>query len=120
MTTYRISFQLRGARKFPPVESQLEALAAIGFDAVEPYGGAYDGDIPGFRKKLDAVGLACPTAHMPLDALDSERNAVVGQAQTLGLETVALPHIAAVKRPADAAGCKAIGTRLSGLAAALA
>ena len=80
MTTYRISFQLYSARKFPPVEGQLEALAAIGYDAVEPYRGAYDGDIAGFRKRLDAVGLACPTAHMPLDALDADRNAVVGQA----------------------------------------
>jgi sugar phosphate isomerase/epimerase len=120
MTTYRISFQLYSARKFPPVEGQLEALAAIGFDAVEPYRGAYDGDVAGFRKKLDAVGLACPTAHMPLDQLDADRSATIGQAQTLGLETVVVPHIAADKRPADAAGWKAIGARLTGHAAALA
>jgi sugar phosphate isomerase/epimerase len=118
--TYRISFQLYSARKFPPVAGQLEALAAIGYDAVEPYRGAYDGDIAGFRKNLDAVGLACPTAHMALDALDADRNAVVGQAQTLGLETVVVPHIAADKRPADTAGWKAIGARLTGHAAALA
>jgi len=120
MTTYRISFQLYSARKFPPVAAQLEALAAIGYDAVEPYRGAYDGDIAGFRKKLDAVGLACPTAHMALDQLDADRNAVVGQAQALGLETVVVPHIAADKRPIDAVGWKAIGARLTGHAAALA
>src|SRR5205823_10488285 len=120
MTTYRISFQLYSARKFPPVEGQLEAVAASGFDAVEPYGGAYEGDMAGFRNKLDGVGLACPTAHIPLDLLDADRNAVVGQAQTLGLETVVLPHIAAEKRPTDAAGWKAIGARLTGHAAALA
>jgi sugar phosphate isomerase/epimerase len=120
MTTYRISFQLYSARKFPPVAGQLEALAAIGFDAVEPYRGAYDGDIAGFRKTLDAVGLACPTAHIGLDQLDGDRNAVVAQAQTLGLETVVVPHIAPDKRPADTIGWKAIGARLTGHAAALA
>jgi sugar phosphate isomerase/epimerase len=120
MTTYRISFQLYSARKFPPVAAQLEALAAIGYDAVEPYGGAYGSDPAGFRRQLDAVGLACPTAHMPLDHLDADRAAVIGQAQTLGLETVVVPHIAADKRPADATGWKAICARLTGHAAALA
>ena len=52
MTNYRISFQLYSARKFPPVAAQLEALAAIGYDAVEPYGGAYQGDVGGFRELL--------------------------------------------------------------------
>ena len=120
MTNYRLSFQLYSARKFPPVAAQLEALAAIGYDAVEPYGGAYQGDVGGFRRQLDAAGLACPTAHMPLADLDADRAAVIGQAQTLGLETVVVPHIAAEHRPADAAGWKAIGARLTAHAAALA
>ena len=35
MANYRISFQLYSARNFPPIEKNLEVLAAIGFDAVE-------------------------------------------------------------------------------------
>lgn len=120
MANYRISFQLYSARKFPPIEAQLEALAAIGYDAVEPYGGAFGGDVAGFRKKVDAVGLAVPSSHMSLDQLDTDRDAVIGNAQTLGLEVVVLPHIAADKRPKDAAGWKALGARLTGHAAALA
>jgi sugar phosphate isomerase/epimerase len=120
MANYRISYQLYSARKFPPVEPQLEALAAIGYDAVEPYGGAYGVDPAGFRKKLDAVGLACPTSHIPLDLLDSDRGAAMGLAQTLGLETIVLPHIAADRRPKDTSGWKAMAARLSGHAAALA
>ena len=69
MATYRISFQLYSARNFPPLEAQLEALAAIGFDAVEPYRGNFGEDAAGFRRKIDAVGLACPTAHLPVDLL---------------------------------------------------
>lgn len=120
MANYRISFQLYSARNFPPVEAQLEALAAIGFDAVEPYGGAYGGNPAAFRKKLDAVGLACPTSHVPLDLLDSDRAAAIGLAETLGLETVVVPYLIAEKRPTDLAGWKAVGGRLSGHAAALA
>ena len=37
MPNYRISFQLYSARNFPPIEKHLETLAAIGYDAVEPY-----------------------------------------------------------------------------------
>jgi sugar phosphate isomerase/epimerase len=120
MKTYRISFQLYSARKFPPVEAQLEALAAIGFDAVEPYGGAYGNDPAGLRRKLDAVGLACPTAHVALDLLNSDRAAAIGIAEALGLETVVVPYLVAEKRPADAAGWKTIGAQLAGHAAALA
>ncbi len=120
MTTYRISFQLYSARNYPPVEPQLEALAAIGFDAVEPYRGAYGNNAAGFRRKLDAVGLACPTAHIALDLLDSDRPAAIAEAETLGLETVVAPYLVPEKRPIDIAGWKALADRLSGHAAALA
>ena len=120
MATYRISFQLYSARNFPPVEAQLEALAAIGFDAVEPYRGAYADDPAGFRKKLDAAGLACPSAHVPLDQLDADRGAVVGLAGTLGLEVVVVPAVPADQRTQDVAGWKALGAKLAAHAAALA
>lgn len=120
MSTYRISFQLYSARNFPPVEAQLKALAAIGYDAVEPYRGAYADDPAGFRQQLDEAGLACPTAHVALDALDADRAAVIRLARTLGLETVVVPFIVPDKRPADAAGWQALGKRLGEHAAALA
>lgn len=120
MATYRISFQLYSARNFPPVAAQLEALAAIGFDAVEPYRGAYGDDPAGFRRKLDAVGLACPSAHVPLDQLDTSRGAVIDLAKTLGLEVVIVPAVPADQRTQDVAGWQALGARLAGHAAALA
>jgi sugar phosphate isomerase/epimerase len=120
MAMYRISFQLYSARKFPPLEAQLEALAAIGFDAVEPYRGNFDNDAAGFRKKLDAVGLACPTAHLPIDLLDSDRKAFIAIAQALGLETAILPYLVADQRPKDASGWTALAARLTEHAAVLA
>lgn len=120
MATYRISFQLYSARNYPPLEAQLSALAGIGFDAVEPYRGAFGDDAAGFRKKIDAVKLACPTAHLPIDLLNSDRAAFIGIAKTLGLETAILPYIVAENRPKDAAGWTAMGARLADHAAALA
>lgn len=120
MTSYRISFQLYSARNFPPLEAQLEALAAIGFDAVEPYRGAFGDDAAGFRRKIDAVGLTCPTAHLPVDLLESDRAAFIDIATTLGLETAVLPYLVEAQRPKDRAAWQAFAARLNEHAAALA
>ncbi len=119
MADYRISFQLYSARNFPPVETHLEALAAIGFDAVEPYRGAYGSDPAGFRRKLDRFGLACPTAHIGLADLDADRAAVVDTAKILGLETVVVPAIPQDQRSQGVDGWKALGAKLAEHAAAL-
>ncbi|MEX0853385.1 MAG: sugar phosphate isomerase/epimerase [Bauldia sp.] len=113
MATYRISFQLYSARKFPPIEPQLAALAAIGYDAVEPYGGAYESDPKGFRAKCDAVGLKVPSAHMPLADLEADRGRLIDTAKTLGVEIVVLPHVGGDARPKDAASWMAFGARLA-------
>ncbi len=113
MANYRISFQLYGARKFPPLEPVLEGLAAIGYDAVEPYGGNFETDPKGLRAKTDALGLTIPTAHMPLALLESDRAKAIDMAKTLGLETVILPHVGGDARPSTVEGWKAFGHRLS-------
>lgn len=119
MTNYRISFQLYSARNFPPVDAVLEGLAAIGYDAVEPYGGNFLDDPRGFRGKADRLGLAIPTAHVALSILDADRTRTIDIAKTLGLETVIIPHIGGDDRPKDAAGWRALGERLAGHAEAL-
>ncbi len=63
MSRYTASFQLYSSRRSASIEEQLHALVALGFAAVEPYGGAYGGDPAGFRLWLDAVGLTAPSAH---------------------------------------------------------
>ena len=57
MSKHKISFQLYSARNFPPLETVLEGLAKIGYDAVEPYYPLYGDDAAGYRRKVDAVGL---------------------------------------------------------------
>jgi sugar phosphate isomerase/epimerase len=120
MANYRISFQLYSARNFPPLEAQLESLAAIGYDAVEPYAGNFKDDVKGFRAKTDALGLAIPTAHMPLADLDADRAKFIDTARTLGVETAILPYIAPELRPTTAEGWKAFAARIGEHAAYLA
>jgi sugar phosphate isomerase/epimerase len=119
MANYRISYQLYSARNFPPVDGVLEGLAAIGYDAVEPYAGNYLDDAKGFRSKTDALGLAVPSAHVPLELLDKDRAKAIDFAKTLGLETVILPHVGGDARPRDAGGWAAFGKRLGEHATAL-
>ena len=119
MAKCRISFQLYSARNFPPIEPQLAVLAAIGYDAVEPYGGAYNDDPKGFRAKAEAVGLKVPSAHIALADLEADRGRVIDTAKLLGLEMVALPHVGGDARPKAVAGWKAFGGRLGEHAAAL-
>jgi sugar phosphate isomerase/epimerase len=113
MANYRISYQLYSARKFPPLEPQLEALAAIGYDAIEPYGGNYADDPKGLRAKADALGLAIATAHMPLAHLEQDRAKLTEVARILGLETVVIPHVGGDERPSTVDGWKALARRLS-------
>jgi sugar phosphate isomerase/epimerase len=120
MTKYQISFQLYSARKFPPLEHQLEALAAIGYDAVEPYGAVYEQSPSGFRAMIDAAGLACPSAHMPLAGLDSDRDRCIDVAQTLGLQLAVVPFLQPAERPSDTEGWRAVGRRLAEHAAGFA
>ena len=119
MAKYRLSFQLYSARKSPPVDAHLKTLADIGFDSVEPYGGAYQADPKGFRAKCDAAGLKIPTCHIQLADLDADRTKTIDVAKTLGLETVIVPAVPQDQRTKDVAGWKALGAKLAAHAEAL-
>lgn len=120
MARRRISFQIYSARQFPPVEAQLQRLGEIGYDAIEPYAGAYGNDPSGFRAKAEAAGLSIPTAHLPLAELDANPQRFANTAKALGLETAIIPHVGGDARPRDLGGWKALGERLNEHAARLA
>jgi sugar phosphate isomerase/epimerase len=66
-----LSFQLYSARDFPPLETQLATLAALGYRQVEPYGGLY-GDVDALVAALKERGLASPSGHFDLDLLETD------------------------------------------------
>jgi sugar phosphate isomerase/epimerase len=118
MSEWVISYQLYSARRFPPVQPVLEAVAAIGYDAVEPYGALYEDDPTAFRRALDRLGLRCPTAHMPLQGLNQDRQKYFQIARTLGVETIVAPYLAPEERPTEPEGWRAIARQLAEHAAA--
>jgi len=106
MSQHKISFQLYSARNFPPLETVLEGLAGIGYDAVEPYYPLYGDDAAGYRSKVDAVGLVTPTFHAPLEGVVGETSRFIDIAKTIGAETIVIPYLVAEQRPTDVDGWK--------------
>ncbi len=117
MPKHAIAFQLYSARNFPPLETVLEGLAKIGYDAVEPYYPLYGEDPAGYRAKVDAVGLVTPTFHAPFDGVTGETERFIDIAKTIGASTIVIPYLGAEQRPTDGAGWKALGAKLGETAA---
>ncbi|WEK52505.1 MAG: sugar phosphate isomerase/epimerase [Candidatus Kaistia colombiensis] len=116
MSKHKISFQLYSARNFPPLETVLEGLAKIGYDAVEPYYPLYGDDAAGYRSKVDAVGLVTPTFHAPLDGVVSDTSRFIDIAKTIGAETIVIPYLVAEQRPTDVDGWKKLHESFAGAA----
>lgn len=102
-----IGLQLYTVRELfgPDPMGTLEKVAAIGYREVEYGGGGYDKmDHAALRKKMDGLGLACPSLHVGYDAFASNFDGVVKMAKTLGADTVVLPWMAPAMRTAEAWG----------------
>lgn len=110
---YKLSFQLYSARNFPPLEPQLEYLAELGYDAVEPWLPAYGDDPKAFRRKIDDAGLACLGFHMPLAGLTEETERFIDIAHTIGAPLMIPPWIPPDQRDAKADGWKRLGEALA-------
>ena len=90
----------------------LEGLAEIGYDAVEGFLPNYGDDPKGFRQKIDAVGLACHSFHMPLDGLTGEPEKFIDIAKTIGAKNMIPPWIPPEARDAKPDGWKRLGEAL--------
>ncbi len=110
-----LSFQLYSARAFPPLETQLAMLAALGYRQVEPYGGLYAA-LDDLAAALRRHGLAAPSGHFGLDLLEGDFEGAVKVARTLDMDLVVAPYLAPEQRPRDAESWRAFGGRLATLA----
>jgi sugar phosphate isomerase/epimerase len=97
------SFQLYSARNFQPWNEVLAMVAKAGYRKVEGFGGLYD-DPSALRSLLDRNGLSMPSGHFGLDMLEKDFDRALAIAETLGIETMICPHIAAELRPACITG----------------
>ena len=114
--THPLSMQLYSARKFPPVEAQLAAIAKFGFDTVETFGPFYDNALE-TRRLFDKHGLRARSGHFSLSMAEEHSDKALEIANILGIETVIVPHIMPDQRPTDAAAWAAFGARLARIGA---
>lgn len=109
--TAPFSFQLYSARKYPPLNEQLQFLADLGYTNVEPYRQLFD-DIGTLKADLEANGLSALTAHVGLHDLETNLDDVVAKVKDLGVQTVVAPAVPHGEREKDLAGWKAVGRQL--------
>lgn len=109
------SYQLYCSRNFPPLSDTLAMLSDAGFRTVEGYGGLFAelDDLGTLRADLDRNGLTMTSGHFGLQMVQDNPDRVKMIAQTLGIQAVFVPHLAADARPRDAKGWTAFGRTLA-------
>lgn len=113
-----LSIQLYSLRDYGNLESQLAALAQLGFRRVEIIGSHLD-DASGTRARLDAYGMSAPTGHVPLEALRNRLDWVVEHAHIIGMKELYLPALPAAERALPAGEWRRIGAELGRIAETL-
>lgn len=107
-----VSFQLYSARTVPDQHEFLKTLAAIGYTAVEGFGGVYEKP-ESYRSAMDAAGVTMPSGHFALSDLEESFEEQLFIANTLGVKQVVVPYLAVEDRPQDVVGYEAIAKRLN-------
>lgn len=107
----KLGFQLYCARFEPSLDQKLKALAEIGYEFVEPYGGLYQ-DLDDLVDGMKRHNLRARTGHFGFDMLRTDVGRTIEIAKTLEMEYAvvsALPHD---EREKDLAGWKAVAQEL--------
>jgi sugar phosphate isomerase/epimerase len=118
-TDSRVAAQMYTFRQFGPLEEQLKAVADAGITAIET---RVDQGVTAeeLNRLLDAHGIEVISSHVTLDSLRSDMDSVIAFNKAIGNDTITVPNVPKATRPTDAAGWKALGEELAGLAKALA
>lgn len=75
------------------VPELLRRVADAGFDGVEYAYRVPDADSDTVQSTLDETGLAVPSAHVPIDALEDDQAATVEQYRDLRAERLVVPYL---------------------------
>lgn len=110
------SFQLYGARNFPPILEILLKLKELGYAQVEGFGGLY-ADEPQMAARLQENGLTMPTGHFGLEQLEDVA-ATTKIAEGLGIKTILCPFIPPEQRSTSDGPWQELATLLNKLGAA--
>jgi len=105
------SYQLYSSRKFGPLRNTLRMLADAGYSEVECFGDLISSS--DLSNGLAETGLRMPTAHVSLEAVESDPGSIVELARNLGVKQVYAPYLMPEDRPASSAGWSEFGQRLA-------
>ncbi|MDX5393874.1 MAG: sugar phosphate isomerase/epimerase [Caulobacteraceae bacterium] len=92
-------YTLRRAFRDDPVAT-LERVRALGYDEVE-FAAPLDMDFAALRRRMDAIGLACPSAHVGLDDLRQRPAEVLRMGERLGCRYLVMPYLTPEQRQWD-------------------
>lgn len=107
-----LGLQLYSMRDCADQIALLGTLPGMGITQVEGYGGVY-GAPNAYRAAMDANGITMPSGHMGLEDIESDFDATINLAKTLGMKHVFAPYLEEEKRPSDAAGYVTLAKRLA-------
>jgi len=79
------------------VKGTLGALAEIGYSEVE-FAGYFDHSASRIREMLNELGLASPSAHIPLEALEADAGQTIDAAATAGHKYIVVPYLMPARR----------------------
>jgi sugar phosphate isomerase/epimerase len=113
-----LSIQLYSLRDYGDLDSQLSALAEIGFRRVEIIGSHLD-NTRDTRARLDAYGISAPTGHVSIEALRDRLDWVAEQAQIIGVRELYMPALPDAERTASADQWERAGAQLGWMAGRL-
>lgn len=101
-----------------PLDQLLREVAGAGYDGVETVG-TQGVEAEQLRDALQQNHLAIASAHVPLQALRRDLDALVRSHQALGTPLLVVPYLDERERPGDAAGWRAFGRELGAIGARL-
>lgn len=113
-----LSIQLYSLRSYGDLESQLTALAGIGFRCVEIIGSHIE-NAKDTRARLDAHGMSAPTGHVGIDMLRDRLDGVAEQAHIIGMKELYMPALPEEDRTMSAEGWRRTGAELGWMATRL-
>lgn len=82
------------------VEGTLRAVAGLGYGEVE-FAGLFDREPAALRRTLDDLGLAAVSSHVSLAAVESDLDALLEDARTLGQSMLVVPSLPRSVRTPD-------------------
>ncbi|MEY3017905.1 MAG: hypothetical protein RL336_1040 [Pseudomonadota bacterium] len=92
----------------------LEHVAALGYKDME-FAGYFDYSVQTLRRHLDVLGLAAPSAHIPLTAFQSDTDKVIDQALVMGHQYLVMPYLTDEQRQGGIDAFKRLAEYLNGV-----